>query len=74
MRYSYTNTTQVPVMLEFTLYDIMTLINILDPIAADEENKHRYQAAPTVRFLKDAHAQACAMVAQDITYERGRIE
>lgn len=74
MRYQYTNTTQVPVALEFTLHDIMILIQVLDPIASAEENKNRYHAASAVRFLKEAHAKACETVANDIAYERTRTE
>jgi hypothetical protein len=72
MRYSYTNTTQVPVALEFTLHDITTLLNILDPIAADDDHGQRYHAAAAARFLRDAHAKACETIAGDIAYERTR--
>ncbi len=72
MRYSYTNTTQVPVALEFTLHDIATLLNILDPIAVDDDHKQQYHAAAAARFLRDAHAKACETIANDIAYERTR--
>ena len=74
MRYSYTNTARIPVALEFTLHDITSLLQILEPIAADEENKQQYHAAAAARFLREAHAKACETVANDIAYERTRTE
>ena len=74
MRYSYTNTTQVPVMLEVTMHDITTLINVLGSVAADEGHDNQWQAASIVRFLRETHAKACDTVADDIAYERKRTE
>ena len=74
MRYSYTNTTQVPVMLEVTMHDITTLISILGSVAADEGHDNQYQAGSFVRFLKEAHAKACETITNDIAYERTRSE
>ena len=74
MRYSYTNTTQVPLMMEVTLHDITTLIDILVPVAADEGHDNQWQAASFVRFLRETHAKACDTVADDIAYERKRTE
>ena len=66
MRYSYTNTTQVPVALEFTMHDILTMIKIMGSVAADEGHDQQYQAGSIMRFLKDAHAKACDTIANDI--------
>ena len=68
MRYSYTNTTQVPVALEFTLHDITSLLQVLEPIAADDDHDQHYQAGTFVRALRDAHAKACETMTADLVY------
>ena len=68
MRYSYTNTTQVPVALEFTLHDITSLLQILEPIAEDNDHDQRYTSAAFARALREAHAKACETMTLDLAY------
>ena len=68
MRYLYTSTTQAPVSIEMTMHDITSLLQILEPIAADHDHGKRYTAEAFAQALRDAHARACDTIASDAAY------
>ena len=68
MRYQYINTTQAPVSIEMTMHDITSLLQILEPIAADHDHDKRYTAEVFAQALRDAHARACDTMASDVAY------
>jgi hypothetical protein len=53
MNYRYSNELDVTASIDITLGEIDTLVNMLEPIAADEDHDHRYRAADMARKLKD---------------------
>jgi hypothetical protein len=57
MKYNYSNELDVTATVEVSLRDLDRLIDILVPVAEDDDHTHRYRAADLTRALKDIRAR-----------------
>jgi hypothetical protein len=53
MDYRYSNELDVTARIDVTLGDLDTLLDMLEPIATDNDHDHRYRATDMARKLKD---------------------
>jgi putative N-acetylmannosamine-6-phosphate epimerase len=73
MKYNYTLEHDLPISITVTLHDVEKLIAMLEPIAEDATNSHRYKASELCRNLKDIRKSALATSSSQLTYEYERL-
>lgn len=57
MKYSYSNQLDVTATVDISLRDLDKLIDILRPIAVDDDHRQRYSAADLSRALEEARTR-----------------
>jgi len=69
MNYNYTLEHDLPISITVTLEDVTKLISMLEPIAEDATNSHRYKASELCRKLKGIRKSALLAASSQLTYE-----
>lgn len=57
MKYSYSNELDVTATVEISLRDLDRVIDILKPIALDDDHSHRYRAADLARAFGEVRTR-----------------
>lgn len=57
MKYSYSNELDVTATVEISLRDLDRVIDILKPIALDDDHSHRYRAADLNRAFEEVRTR-----------------
>jgi len=73
MEYKYTMEYDLPIMVTVTLEEVTKLIEMLEPIAADTTNSHRWKASQICRNLKEIRKSSLSSASCQLTYENERL-
>lgn len=73
MKYNYVNEQDLPISTTVTLYEIDSLVKILEPISEDKEHAMRWKAGELIRSLKEIRRSALGSASSQMKYEHDKM-
>ena len=74
MKYSYTNEDAVTATVDISLWDLDSMLNILEPVTQDLEHKMRHRASDLHANLLDIRKQMVESAIESLKYKADRFD
>jgi len=74
MKYSYTNEDAVTATVDISLWDLDSMLNILEPVTQDLEHNMRYRAIDLHTNLLDIRKQMVESAIESLKYKADRFD